>query len=985
MDAHPSSEQLQAFVRGLLSPKESSLVEMHLMGCQSCEDALEAIPDDPFTSLLRHSYEPGQGSFGRRLTADYEVLEEIGRGGMGVVYKACQPRTHMVVALKRMTHGQEADPEDLLRFRREAQAAARLNHPNIVQIHDSGEQDGHPYIAFELIDGESLAQRLQSGPLPWRDAVSLTATLADAMEHAHQKGVLHRDLKPANVLLDRRPQKERHSAPTEKQTKTNLTLSEFIPKISDFGMAKLVGDEYRHTLTGALIGTPEYMAPEQVDGKVRDLGPATDIYALGVILYQAITGHPPFTSDSIRETLELITKKDPEPLRRSRPNLPVELDTICLKCLEKDPARRYASAAALAADCQAFLEGRPIAARPVSFVGRSWKLVKRRPLVSTLVGAVSVLASSLVIVVVVNYFAITAKNAQLENAIESADHQKELAQSRYQTALRVVDDLLAEAADLDLAGIPDAEEARKRLLRKALAECETLLEDRDNPDPQVQRSLARIYRAAASVHDLLGEWLEAEADARKALAVLDGLPADMAGETRVRRIRAEAYVILAHVYDIEKQLGKAEEAARQVVQIWEQCPEAERSRLELAKAYNTLGLLYQRSSPAGAATAFPNAGDRRAHAKQMYEAIATLLETVKDRNESEDTILASGLINLGTLKYDLRAPPQEIESLFRRGIALLEPLSRKGAPRVGVHDSLAACNRNLGTLGAANGVPPAQCEEYYRKALSYREQLANRFARVNSYKHDVAFEHEALGGLYLDQSNLEESQLKSKDGRRLSRTELRELSAAEFRTAVNIRTPLVRADPAGVNYVVRLTDVYTVLALVLGFSDKADQAEAAYRDALNLMEGLARDHPDGAVYTVSLSKTLMCMGAFWCEQAPIKKTKEGLDYLARAIEMAEGVLKKDPTNVSLHRLLIDYYSKRRMVYQEQKENKPADRDLDRVIGLRENQIRLDPLDRYAKTSLRDRYVERALLRIKQGNLKESYQDMFRAAAIMRPR
>jgi serine/threonine protein kinase len=995
-EQHPDLDTLQAFALGRPSGNGAAEIEAHLLTCLPCCATVNNTPEDPFGALVRTNCPPEPAETSLRLLAGYEILEVVGQGGMGIVYKARQPGLKRLVALKRLKVGADAGAADLARFRQEATAAGRLRHENIVRVYENGEQDGIPFIAFEYIEGKSLADILNGKPVPARIAAALTQKLAAATEHAHANHVLHRDLKPGNILLaypegfDRvHPQASQGKLDAEKKrgeeeaSIAQPPLSELVPKISDFGLAKLLDLETGATRSGMLLGTPEYMAPEQAGGRIGQQSAATDVYALGAILYEMVTGRPPFRSNNPMETLQLV--KDTEPVMPCylQPNLPIDLNTICLKCLEKDAARRYTSAAALAADCRAFLEGRPIAARPISFVGRSWKLLKRRPLVSTLGTAACLLAITLVVVRIVDYFSISLANAQLQNALQTASQQKELAQRRYQTALRVVDELLAEAADLDLAGIPEAEEARKRLLKKALAECDALLEDRDNPDPLVQRALARIYRAAATVHDLLGEWPQAEANAKTALLVLDGLPPDMASELRVRRNRAEAHGILAHVYEIEKQLGKAEEAARQVVQIWEECPEPDRSRLELAKAYNTLGILYQHDSPAGAAGAFPIAADHRAQAGKMYEAIVALLEPAKDRVDGEDSILAGALINLGSLKFDLRAPPQEIEKLFVRAIALLEPLARKGSPRVAVHDSLAACYRNLGTLGSVNGAAAAQMEEYYRKGLSYREQLANYHSRISTYKHQVAFEHEALGGLYYAQANRPTPQLKSKDGRLLGRNELLDRAAVEFRTATEIRAPLVAAEPAGVNYVVRLADVYTNLGLVLGAAGKVEQAESAYRNAMKLMEPQVGAHPDGAVYAVSLSKALVCLGALRCDLGPPEKTKEGLAYLARAIDLAEGVLKHDPTNVSMHRLVIEYYSGRIMALHEQKQNAQAQRDLDRVIELRESQLRLDPLDRYAKTSLRDRYVERALIRVKQGSLRASYQDLSRAAAILR--
>jgi serine/threonine protein kinase len=282
----------------------------------------------------------------------YEVLEELGRGGMGVVYKARQTKLDRLVALKVIHGGAAANQAELGRFRNEAEATARLSHPNIVAVYEVGEQHGCPYLALEYIEGGSLAEKLDGTPLPPRPAVQLVETLAQAVQHAHAHGVLHRDLKPGNVLL----------------------AADGIPKIVDFGLARRLDVGSNATKTGAVLGTPSYMAPEQAEGKVHEFCPATDVYALGAILYELLTGRPPFKGASVLETLEQVRTLDPVDPRALQPRLPADLETICLKCLEKKPAHRYPSAEALAADLQRFLAGEPISARSLSVlekIGRS--------------------------------------------------------------------------------------------------------------------------------------------------------------------------------------------------------------------------------------------------------------------------------------------------------------------------------------------------------------------------------------------------------------------------------------------------------------------------------------------------------------------------------------------------------------------------------------------------------------------------------------
>ena len=313
----------------------------------------------------------------------YEILAELGRGGMGVVYQAWQTSLGRLVALKMVLSGAHAGPEGLTRFRNEVEAVGRLQHPNIVQIHEVGAHDARPYFALEYVEGGSLERELAGTPQPPREAAGLVEILARAMAYAHQKGVVHRDLKPANILLSfiRRSQSGGHAPHAERR------LKESVPKITDFGLAKVqVGARIATTKSGAILGTPSYMAPEQARGKGREIGPAADIYALGAILYELLTGRPPFKGGTLEETLLQVLSEDPVPPSRLRPGTPRDLETVALKCLEKEPVKRYPGALDLAEDLRRFLAGEPTAARPVGQAGRLWRWCRRRPAVACLLG-----------------------------------------------------------------------------------------------------------------------------------------------------------------------------------------------------------------------------------------------------------------------------------------------------------------------------------------------------------------------------------------------------------------------------------------------------------------------------------------------------------------------------------------------------------------------------------------------------------------------
>ncbi|HVS38515.1 MAG TPA: WD40 repeat domain-containing serine/threonine protein kinase [Gemmataceae bacterium] len=314
----------------------------------------------------------------------YEIVEEIGRGGMGVVYKSRHINLNRIVALKMLLPATPGDLKPLARFRTEAEVLARLHHPNIVPIYDIGEAEKRPYFTMEYIAGPNLARFMDGRPQDPTASARFVETLARAVHAAHEAAVVHRDLKPANILL----------APTPAGGRPTLTACE--PRITDFGLAKDATAPRALTQTGLAVGTPCYMAPEQARGEGNNVRPATDIYALGTILYEMLTGRPPFDAETAVETMRQVVCEDPVSPTRLRPRLPRDLVVICMKCLEKPPGRRYASALDLAEDLRCFQAGEPIRARPAGFLERACRWCSRRPLTASLLALVVVLSMSLV-------------------------------------------------------------------------------------------------------------------------------------------------------------------------------------------------------------------------------------------------------------------------------------------------------------------------------------------------------------------------------------------------------------------------------------------------------------------------------------------------------------------------------------------------------------------------------------------------------------
>jgi len=370
----------------------------------------------------------------------YKVLKLLGRGGMGVVYKARQVALKRLVALKITLTGGHAGPQELARFRTEAEAIARLQHANIVQIYEVGDSGGLPYFTLEYVPGGSLSARLAKSPQQPRAAARLVEQLACAVHYAHQQGIMHRDLKPANVLL----------------------AEDSTPKVTDFGLAKQVEGGPGLTQSGAIMGTPSYMAPEQARGETKAVGPAADVYALGAILYECLTGRPPFRGPTSADTLMQVLNQEPVPVRRLQPKVPKDLETICYKCLQKEPHKRYASAEELAEDLRRFQAGEPIRARRVGRVKRLLKWARRRPAVAALLG-MTALAVLLVFALVVALDA--TRNTEQEKARKARAETLGSVQTTLEqmgqttnpdTLVRLFEVIRTQAGKLDAAGAREA-------------------------------------------------------------------------------------------------------------------------------------------------------------------------------------------------------------------------------------------------------------------------------------------------------------------------------------------------------------------------------------------------------------------------------------------------------------------------------------------------------------------------------------------------
>jgi WD40 repeat protein/predicted Ser/Thr protein kinase len=439
---------------------------------------------------------PPVSSYGSRLPEipGYELLGELGRGGMGVVYKARQLGVDRLVAIKMIIAGAAADEQEIARFRQEAEAVGRLAHPNIIAIYDVGEFEGRPYFALEFVDGGSLDKKTAGVAQDARWAAAIVEVIARGMHAAHVGGIIHRDLKPANILM----------------------TSAGVPKIADFGLAKKADSRSDLTGTQATMGTPQYMSPEQADGKSRNVGPAADIWSMGAILYALLTGRPPFVGKSAMHTLMLVAGEEPAQPRRINPRVPRDLETICLKCLQKDPTRRYRTAYELADDLRAFLLDQPIKARPVGPLERAVKWARRRPTAAALVG-VSVLAGA-----VLTALALGLARANSDLAGTAAELRRNQAAVERANA-----EIRAEKTRADQRAI-DAESARaeaveqRRLAEERSAEAEAARTRLTRQTGALHCRSGRVDRGMAWLAAALQSPGAADPDERAALRALLG-------------------------------------------------------------------------------------------------------------------------------------------------------------------------------------------------------------------------------------------------------------------------------------------------------------------------------------------------------------------------------------------------------------------------------------------------------------------------------
>ena len=497
-------------------------------------------------------------------SAGYDVLGELGRGGMGVVYLARKVKLNRLCALKMILAGAHAGSVAQARFRAEAEAIARLRHPDIVQIYHVGEVEGLPFLELEYLPGGGLDQALNGSPKPPATAASLVEIMARAIAEAHRLGIVHRDLKPANVLLDAHRR----------------------PKVADFGLAKILGSDGGLTKTSAVVGSPSYMAPEQAEGDGAKIGPRTDVYALGAILYELLSGRPPFRAATALETLAYVKDADPVPPSRIQPGLPGEIETICLKCLEKQPARRYETALALAEDLRRFQAGEPILAHDPPLWVFVWKWARRRPALSA-----AILVSAAAILMLFGgslYY-----NARLGESVKKAQAAERVALDQSKVTTKALNELVFGVQD-QLGKTAATRAVRKGLLEQALAGLDQVVLSAEAAAPDSSRAVA--HQKLGDIFRQVGRNGEAFEQYKKSRDLAQRLAVSSPEDRAIAHCLARSHAGLAELCLNDDRVKDAIEHCMQAVLLAEKDarvnPDQGQGRVALLEAYFKLGRAY---------------------------------------------------------------------------------------------------------------------------------------------------------------------------------------------------------------------------------------------------------------------------------------------------------------------------------------------------------------------------------------------------------
>jgi serine/threonine protein kinase len=769
----------------------------------------------------------------------YEVLSVLGRGGMGVVYKARQLRLNRVVALKMILAGSQADSEEIIRFLGEAEAVAALQHPNVVQVFEVGQHNGLPFMALEFVCGGSLNTRLKQGlPRP-AEAAHIVACLARGIQAAHANGIVHRDLKPHNVLLALKTENKA----TPPASDVGFRFSDFQPKVTDFGLAKKVTAGEGMTRTGALLGTPSYMAPEQAEGLGKHVGPAADVYALGAILYECLTGRPPFVGPTPLDIVLLVVQADPVAVRELQPGVPRDLETICLKCLQKEIGKRYGSAKDLADDLERFLHDEPILARPPSRVERAVKWSRRNKPWAILIGVV------LLAVVGLAWLAVAmllARNAESVQRLQ-AEKQRQQAYGNLEVAVNVIHQALLETGEKNLADRPGMQETRRELLQRAFPALERLIASYQD-DPLLRSRLALAHHRVGELLDLTGESSKALDHYEEAIRLRRELVDE---DARAPQRRGELALTLRARGNTYRLMKNREADA-------------------LASLEESRGIC------ADLAREAPNEGDWFYTWSGVLADLALVLKTLPGRNHEALSCLKEAVEVLAPfeksaecLPHLARASSEWAGLLTDNGqkAKALEVYGKAAGYRRRLFDSrpesatyradLAATCNDAGLLIHQIG-KPEEARTYYQEALEHRRELDRTNPQVPRYAHLHALTANNFGLLNLIWAG------KARDAER------------NFQEAQDVRENLVKRQPLAL-YRNSLGHVYQNQAQLQRQAGKLAAAQALLDRVLALRDEVLLEGRQNTIYRKHRAWTLSMRGELYLEKGRLKEAESDLD------------------------------------------------------------------------------------------------------------
>ena len=740
----------------------------------------------------------------------YEILGELGRGGMGVVYKARQIGLNRIVALKMVLAGAHASPEKLARFHTEAVAVARAQHPNIVQIYEVGEHDGLPYFSLEYIDGSPLDKKIDRKPQKPREAAELTLAMANAMHYAHERNIVHRDLKPANVLVS----------------------TSGVAKVTDFGLAKAVESDDSHTRSGTILGSPSYMAPEQARGDIHLVGPLSDQYGVGAILYEMLTGRPPFQGATIFDTLDQVQSKEPVPPTQLAPRVPADLETICLKCLQKEPAKRYPHCGTLAEDLQRFLNGEPILARPVSAPERLLRWCKRNPKIAALS------AASLLLLLLgfglSTAFAVTYSRQNLVIAREKVESDR-------------------------LKGVAQ-QEAKEALRQRGIAE-----------------QLAHSEKAQRQVAD----------EARK--------QADQFAQTATRQATLALQTIQTMISKVQQQLSEVP-GTQQLKKDLLQTAMIEMKKVEDLIDKSTSKEATQLAIHVQLGGLFRQLGETDKAAQQFEKALAIARDriVIKEGSDASRANLAACLRHMGDIVQERTRDMETSARYFEEALAVRQSIVDHPKPMgddtklVLVLEELGEDHTRLGALVYRLG-DPARALPHFQKALFLRQQLLDQFEEEPLLKTLPEPARKGLRGKWeqaLARSNLAVGEMSFRMGDTKA-------AIAAYTAELAVRQRLFDANPKVLGNKFELARTHGNFADIYLYAGQLDEAARHYQAALTHLQDVAAADKENTTYLRDLGLAWYRMGSFALREGEPQLAAE---HYARALVVRHALAEKDPTN-----------------------------------------------------------------------------------------